>query len=78
MAAKMVQPSAYMSRASKIDGPGACGMDYPFRVTAFSAGLVATAQQPAAAQALVAFLASAEAHPVIRSTGLDPAGEVRK
>ncbi|MBM6592771.1 extensin family protein [Microvirga sp. BT291] len=40
MAAKLVQPSAYMSRASKIDGPGACGMDYPFRVTAFSAGTV--------------------------------------
>src|SRR3954463_6575119 len=38
---QMVQPSAYMSRASKIDGPGACGMDYPFKVSAFSSGSVA-------------------------------------
>jgi Extensin-like protein C-terminus len=37
---QLVQPSAYMSRASKIDGPGACGMDYPFKVAAFSSGSV--------------------------------------
>src|SRR3954468_767550 len=38
---QLVQPSAYMSRSSKIDGPGACGMDYPFKVSAFSSGSVA-------------------------------------
>jgi hypothetical protein len=37
---KLVQPSAYMSRASAIEGPGACGMDYPFKVAAFSGGSV--------------------------------------
>jgi hypothetical protein len=37
---QMVQPTAYMSRASKIDGPGACGMDYPFKVSAFAGGSV--------------------------------------
>ena len=29
-----------MSRASTIEGPGACGMDYPFKVAAFSEGTV--------------------------------------
>lgn len=42
---QMVQPSAYMSRASRIDGPGSCGMDYPFKVAAFSGGSVAVKQK---------------------------------
>jgi hypothetical protein len=42
---RLVQPSAYMSRASRIDGPGACGVDYPFRVAAFSGGTVGVAKQ---------------------------------
>src|SRR5918993_3685202 len=33
-----VQPSAAVVRAAKIDGPGACGMDYPLRVAAFANG----------------------------------------
>jgi hypothetical protein len=40
MSARLVQPNAYMALASKIDGPGSCGMDYPFKVSAFSAGSV--------------------------------------
>jgi molybdate transport system substrate-binding protein len=43
------------------------------RVTAFSAGLAAGMEQPEAARQLIAFLRSPAAHPVIRSTGLDPA-----
>jgi hypothetical protein len=42
---KLVQPSAYMSRSSAIDGPGACGMDYPFKVAAFSGGAVGLQRQ---------------------------------
>jgi len=42
---RLVQPSAYMSRASKIDGPGVCGIDYPFKVAAFSAGSVGVTRQ---------------------------------
>ncbi|MCB5173801.1 extensin-like domain-containing protein [Microvirga lenta] len=37
---RMVQPSAYMALSSKIDGPGVCGMDYPFKVSAFTNGSV--------------------------------------
>ncbi|MBJ6124739.1 extensin family protein [Microvirga splendida] len=37
---RLVQPSAYMSLSSKIDGPGVCGMDYPFKVSAFNNGSV--------------------------------------
>ncbi|HEX8165400.1 MAG TPA: extensin family protein [Beijerinckiaceae bacterium] len=37
---KLVQPTAYMSRMSAIDGPGACGMNYPFKVAAFAGGSV--------------------------------------
>src|SRR5918993_813562 len=33
-----VRPSAAVVRAAKIDGPGACGMDYPFKVAAFANG----------------------------------------
>jgi hypothetical protein len=45
LASRQVQPSAYMSRSSKIDGPGACGVDYPFKVAAFSGGSVAVDKQ---------------------------------
>ena len=38
--AKLVQPSAYMSRVSEIDGPGACGITYPFGATALAGGSV--------------------------------------
>ncbi len=37
---RMVQPSAYMALSSKIDGPGVCGMDYPFKISAFTGGSV--------------------------------------
>jgi hypothetical protein len=37
---KLVQPTAYMSRGSAIDGPGACGMNHPFKVAAFAGGSV--------------------------------------
>jgi hypothetical protein len=37
---KLVTASAYMSRSSEVDGPGACGMSYPFKVTAFADGTV--------------------------------------
>jgi hypothetical protein len=36
----LVQPTAYMSRSSPIDGPGACGISYPFKVTALAGGTV--------------------------------------
>ncbi|HEX2509450.1 MAG TPA: extensin family protein [Microvirga sp.] len=45
LAARQVQPSAYMSRSSKIEGPGACGVDYPFKVAAFSSGSVSVGKQ---------------------------------
>ncbi|WP_246728370.1 extensin family protein [Microvirga terricola] len=37
---RLVQPSAYMALSSKIDGPGICGMDHPFKVSAFTNGSV--------------------------------------
>jgi len=37
---RLVQPSAYMALSSKIDGPGACGMDHPFKISAFNNGAV--------------------------------------
>ena len=37
---RLVQPSAYMALSSKIEGPGVCGMDYPFKVSAFNNGVV--------------------------------------
>lgn len=40
LASKLVAPSAYMSRASEIEGPGACGITYPFKVSAFAGGSV--------------------------------------
>lgn len=42
------------------------------KITIFAAGLSTTAASPKAGAALIAFLASAEAAPVIRKTGLDP------
>ena len=46
------------------------------RVTVFSAGLVAAAKSPAAAKALVDFLASPAAAGAIRKSGLEPASAV--
>ncbi len=43
------------------------------RVTTFSAGIGARAEQPEAALALIRFLAAPAAHAVIRAAGLDPA-----
>ncbi|WP_291954903.1 extensin family protein [Chelatococcus sp.] len=37
---KDVRASAYFEQARAISGPGACGMDYPFRVSAFSEGSI--------------------------------------
>src|SRR5215204_2937753 len=37
---KLVTQTAYMSRSSPIDGPGACGMNYPFKVAAFAGGAI--------------------------------------
>jgi hypothetical protein len=37
---KLVQPTAYMALSSEIDGPGACGMNYPFKVAALADGTV--------------------------------------
>lgn len=40
LARKLVQPGAYMARVSEINGPGACGISYPFKVAAFAEGTV--------------------------------------
>src|SRR5215218_9670836 len=40
---KLVQPTAYMSRMSAIEGPGACGMNHPFKIAAFAQGSVGLA-----------------------------------
>ncbi|MBS7697788.1 MULTISPECIES: extensin family protein [unclassified Chelatococcus] len=37
---KDVRASAYFEQAKAISGPGACGMDYPFRVSAFGEGSI--------------------------------------
>jgi hypothetical protein len=42
---RQVTPSAYMSRSSPIDGPGACGISYPFKVSAFGGGTVGLTQK---------------------------------
>jgi molybdate transport system substrate-binding protein len=42
------------------------------QITVFSAGIVAGAEHPAAAAALLAYLASPAAHAAIRASGLDP------
>ena len=41
-------------------------------VTIFAAGITTEAREPEAAKALLRYLSSAEAAPVIRQTGLDP------
>ncbi len=43
------------------------------RVTVFAAGIPTTAQSPEAAKALIQWLASPAAYPVIKKTGLEPA-----
>jgi hypothetical protein len=40
VARKLVQPSNAILRISEIDGPGACGITYPFKVSAFAEGTV--------------------------------------
>lgn len=46
LAQHQVQPSAYMSLLNKsIDGPGACGMQRPFRVSALAEGSVGLKQK---------------------------------
>jgi hypothetical protein len=45
IAQKLVQPTAYMSRMSAIEGPGSCGIDYPFKVAAFADGTVGLSQR---------------------------------
>ncbi len=45
LAARQVKNSAYMSRTSPIDGPGVCGISYPFRVAAFAEGTVGLSRQ---------------------------------
>ena len=42
------------------------------KITIFSAGITASANQPEAGKALIAFLASAAAAPVLKRAGLDP------
>jgi molybdate transport system substrate-binding protein len=42
------------------------------KITVFSAGVAAASRQPEAAQALIAFLSSKEAAPVVNQTGLEP------
>jgi hypothetical protein len=41
LAQKLVQPSAYVRPFSSIDGPGICGLEHPFKVTALAGGTVA-------------------------------------
>ena len=41
LARKLVKPSPYIQPASAIDGPGICGLDHPFKVTALAEGTVA-------------------------------------
>lgn len=38
LAQRLVQPSAYVAMSSRIDGPGVCGMEHPFKVAAFNNG----------------------------------------
>jgi Extensin-like protein C-terminus len=40
LAQRLVQNTAYMSRSSPIDGPGACGISYPIKVAALAGGSV--------------------------------------
>ncbi len=54
LAQKLVRPSAYMSLRSAIDGPGACGMNHPFKVAALADGSVALTQQATLACPIIA------------------------
>jgi hypothetical protein len=45
MRERQVTPSAYMSRSSPIDGPGVCGISYPFKVAAFGKRTVGLTQR---------------------------------
>jgi molybdate transport system substrate-binding protein len=45
------------------------------KITVFSAGVVVGSQDPAAAKALIAFLASPAAAPALRKSGLEPIGK---
>ena len=40
LASRLVTPTAYMSRSSEIEGPGACGISYPFKVAALGGGSI--------------------------------------
>ena len=40
IAEKLVQPSSFVVPASPIDGPGICGLEHPFKVTALAGGTV--------------------------------------
>ena len=40
-----VRPSAYMALGGPVEGPGTCGMDHAFRITAFAGGSVAVTQR---------------------------------
>ena len=44
IAQKLVTPTAYMSRSSPIDGPGACGISHPFKIAAFGGGEISLRQ----------------------------------
>ena len=41
LAQKLVTASAYVQPSKSIDGPGICGLDHPFKVTALAGGTVA-------------------------------------
>ena len=45
------------------------------RMTVFSAGIATTAREPEAARQMIRYFTSAEAAPVIRKSGLEPAGK---
>lgn len=56
LAQKLVQPTAYVEPMRPISGPGACGMDYPFRVAAIGGGSVGlTSKAVLACPALTTF-----------------------
>lgn len=38
LASGLVRPGAHLSRIAEIDGPGSCGITYPFRATALAGG----------------------------------------
>lgn len=41
LARKLVQPTAFVEPARPIDGPGICGLEHPFKVSALAGGTVA-------------------------------------